>query len=308
MVRSKWLEIFSGYFSFDKGEIVDKNRKRSVIKFTLYDPSCGTDRIFYLKRFYANTLRENVYSIFEWGYPKSEAKTEWDNAQILVKEGFLTIPCVAYGEHKKWGIIKQSFFISEEIPQSEPLDQLYETLNDTIRQNVPRTLGNLIKALHEKHISFPDLYTKHLFINKGDLLLEKITVSLIDLHRMRQKKRLSNTDKIRDLAALLFTLESLLSPAEIGALVHSYMSGRAITQRWNNLLAKRIERLKKRRSTERGILIRQSGDSNTAVYVNEEYYPYFEAHNLLSYNELFNYQTEKENLLIIREEQYSGSY
>jgi hypothetical protein len=66
--------------------------------------------------------------------------------------------------------------------------------------------AELVREVHELGVSFPDLYLWHVFINP-DRPDEKKQLSIIDLHRMRQKG-LSRRRRIKELGRLYWSMSS----------------------------------------------------------------------------------------------------
>ncbi len=280
------LNSFDDFFTQSDGQIVDKNRKRCVLKFNLFDKANKKNRIFYLKKFHTPSFKNGLSALFYYGYPKSEARIEWDNACLLRSSGFNTIPLAAYGVDTVCGFERASFFMSEEISDSQPLDIWFDQ-NKNNRQNVLRTLGQLVRRLHEKRFSFPDLYLKHIFINS-----DTMEFSLLDLHRVRRKKRLLFGDKIRDIAALLFSADSVLNKADNAVWMDIYFEGVSNRLKWDKALKRRLSTVRARRSHGRGVFVRQLPSANSMLFVNEQFYPLFTEKNISNFDDLFHCPTD----------------
>ena len=118
VINPRYKDILSQYgfgsldsfMKFEDGQIMDKNSKRCVYRLRLKESGANRYKIFYLKQFHKPSMKNDMLKILEYGFPRTEAKTEWINARILEEEGFNTIPLAAYGERTVAGFEKVSFF------------------------------------------------------------------------------------------------------------------------------------------------------------------------------------------------------
>jgi hypothetical protein len=126
------------------------------------------------KRIYLpNKIR---YSFFY----SSKAQRAYDNALFLMQNGFHTPPPIAYVEVKQWGLITESFFISEYIDFKALHDPgVMESIGKEIL--IPQ-LASLTYHLHQKNIFHVD-YTL------GNILHQVINgvneFALVDNNRMK---------------------------------------------------------------------------------------------------------------------------
>jgi len=289
------LKTFDDFLLFDKGEIVDKNSKRRVIKFSLRDSQNREDRVFYLKQFHTSSFKENIKKAFDFSSPRTEAGTEWNNVKILFNAGFNSIPLAAYGERTVCGFEKSSFFLSEEIPHSFPLeDWLLHYPDQQHRSKIIDELSVLVKKLHHVNISYPDLYIKHIFVDVVALKENYIRFVLLDLHRMRRKMKISLNDCAKDLAALVFSSRNILTSQEIDIIIKKYVQDKKDKQKWESALNKRLAKLSHRRSGSKGVLVREMVDDDRPghLYINENYVSCFTKNGVHSFVDIYNFKTD----------------
>ena len=302
-IRSKYKQLFAAnglksfndFLLFKKGTIVDKNKKRRVIKFSLRDSQIHENRVFYLKQFHKASFKENIKKLFNIFLPRTEAGTEWSNVKTLSDSGFNSIPLAAYGERTFLGFEKSSFFLSEEIPHSFPLeDWLLHYPDQQHRSKVVEELAVLVEKLHYVNISYPDLYLKHVFIDIVALKEDYIRFVLLDLHRMRKKNKISLNDCVKDLAALVFSSKNILTDEETGIIIKKYLKDKKDKQKWQSALEKRLSKLSQRRSTSKGVLVREMIDQDRPghLYVNEKYVSGLVKNAVHSFDDIYNFKTE----------------
>ncbi len=291
------FETFEQFMGVDIGEIVDKNRKRCVYKIKLYDKSCKKDRIFYIKLFHTPSLKNSINSIFSYGRPQTEAKIEWDNAKKLFDAGFHTVPLVAYGQKIFFGVEVSSFFMTEEIADSISLDQWFQKkTSEKKKELILESVGDLVKKLHKHMFSYPDLYLKHIFLDEKYLSKNIVRFSLLDLHRLRKRFKLSTRSKAKDLAALKFSCQKMMSEEEIKVWLNRYLIDSKEKIKLENAVAKRLKKISSRRSHASSLYVREIEGKKDHLYINEEFYPVLSQFNLDSFSALYNHKTDENKL------------
>lgn len=160
------------------GEVIDA--RRNILR---EDRMGGLTLIIKsFKRIYlTNRIR---YSFFH----PSKAKRAFDNANILVERGFVTPLPVAYVEDRPNGIITESFFISEFLPDYRPLEDIFKPfekgfiLPATEVSDLLKQMAHYTFQLHQKNIF-------HIDYTLGNILYKKTgdqyEFALVDNNRMR---------------------------------------------------------------------------------------------------------------------------
>lgn len=297
ILKNNGFETFEQFMQIDMGEIVDKNRKRCVYKIILCDKSLAVDRIFYIKLFHTPSLKNSLNSVFSYGFPKTEASIEWDNAKKLFDAGFHTVPLVAYGQKTFLGVELSSFFMTEEIPNSVSLDLWFQKKTSKEKKKlVLESLGDLVKNLHKHRFSYPDLYLKHIFIDEKYLSKNIVRFSLLDLHRLRKKIKLTFRSKAKDLAALKFSCAEVITDGETKIWFDRYFEGCRQKPKLKNAVSKRIKKISSRRSHGRGICVREIEGQKEHLYINEDFYPLFSQFDLDSFSAVYNHKTDDNKL------------
>ena len=224
MFEAAGLKSYKEFFKYSRGEFINKNKKREVVKLT-FDHQ-GTKKHFFMKRFFYPHLKDMIFTFKNFGHICSQAACEWKNAKLLLKNGIGTYKPVCYGENLSWGFEKSSFFITEEIDGvclTDFISANWDSLSRPEKENIATSIGKLCRKIHDARISMPDLYLWHFFMKKRSPDQKDYEFAVIDLHRMSK-----NADKnalYKSLAALNFSLSPKYFDDSLRTLIlKSYMS------------------------------------------------------------------------------------
>lgn len=235
------FKSFDDFFEYSEGKIINKNNKRDVTVLTLGD---GPDqKTFFIKRFRDPHYKDMFAVWYKFGRPISQAAVEWNNANVLLSHGIGTYQPVCFGEQKRWGMEKRSFFVTEKLNATEFVEFILERwrqLEQIQRQRIVTAIAKLIRRTHDLNIVLPDLAVWHIFIS-DDHLYGQCQLSIIDLHRMSQNVQ-SQTKKIRDLGRFYWSMSDEYFDNELkNLLIDAYMG-----DNWPGSKASFAQKVKKR--------------------------------------------------------------
>ncbi|MBL7106614.1 MAG: hypothetical protein ISS77_03270 [Phycisphaerae bacterium] len=195
------ISSFDDFFHITHDGQVNKNTKRDVRFFTLNQKS-GSEHTFFMKRFFSPHFKDMLFTLNQFGRICSQARCEWNNAAILLKNGTQTYLPVCFGEKTILGIETKSFFITQKLDSiclTDFLSQKWHQMQAGDKDELIVSLGRFFQKIHKAAISLEDLYVWHIFIKEskaknGDI---KYDFAVIDLHRMKhnvknERKLLSN--------------------------------------------------------------------------------------------------------------------
>jgi len=199
------LKEFDDFYDYVDTTEVNKNHRRNVQRLTF----CGdTDcRTFFMKRFQNPHFKDMLAARRICGSRTTQAGVEWHNARHLLANHITTYEPVCMGERTRWGIERNSFFITRELEAICLRDFVidnWRSLDRRQQENILMTVGKLVRALQKLDIAFPDLYIWHLFLH-GKNLSNNCQLSIIDLHRMSAGVH-SQRRKARDLSRLCWSM------------------------------------------------------------------------------------------------------
>ena len=200
------ITTFDDFYHHCGASTVGRNTRRNVEKFTLGE--AASQNFFFIKKFHNPQLKDKISAVYNFGWPASQARVEWDNAWYLLNNGIGTYKPVCIGERSGMGIESDSFVVTEELESVSLVEFVLENwhLLERSRHEKIIVAAELVREVHELNVSFPDLYLWHVFINP-DRPYEKKQLSIIDLHRMRQKG-LSPRRRIKELGRLYWSMSS----------------------------------------------------------------------------------------------------
>jgi len=220
------LNSFDDFFNYSAGETINRNKKRDVIAITLGDGD--EKKELFVKRFFSPHFKDMLFTLQNFGYICSQAKCEWNNANLLLENGIDTYRPVCFGSETVLGIEKKSFFVTEKIQGivlTDFVSQHWEELSLSQKENIITSLAKLIRKAHDAKISLPDLYLWHIFITNPDIPDGNYNYAIIDLHRMKINTS-STSEHIRNLGAFDFSLSEKYFDEHLRTLLleayHSY--------------------------------------------------------------------------------------
>ena len=170
---------------------------------------------FYIKHFRSVKMFHFLHRIIK----KDRARKEYESAKYLSKIGIATINPMAIGERRKYGVLVESFLISEAIPNGMTMHEFIERhilgghvpLTARFRFQLTFELAKLAAKIHEAGIEHRDLHERNVIVQldpEGNVKL-----FLLDLHEMVIHKSLDWECSRRELARLgrYFTLRTSCS-------------------------------------------------------------------------------------------------
>jgi len=199
------LKSFDDFFYYSRGNIINKNKKREVITLDLGE--AAQKKEFFIKRFTRPYFKDMLFTWRNFGEPCSQARCEWENTKLLLRNNINTYKPVCYGERSICGIERNSFIVTEKLKGEALTDfvrQNWQQLNKQQKEKVITDIAVFIRRIHKSKISMPDLYVWHIFLkeNPAD---GKWEFAVIDLHRMSHNVT-NNKHQLKNLGRLLHSM------------------------------------------------------------------------------------------------------
>ncbi len=179
-------------------QVVKSGPHREVIRIEVQG------RAYYVKHNKIGSIKPLLQNLIR----PSKAAHEDRIAQRVRALGIPTFETVARGETRRQGLLQDSYLISPEIPDTEPLDRfLKETFRSLPasdqtrrRHELARTLGRFTAQLHRAGITHRDFHAGNILIRcRHD---EPLRLWLIDLHGVHLGEPLSYRSARQNLALL----------------------------------------------------------------------------------------------------------
>jgi tRNA A-37 threonylcarbamoyl transferase component Bud32 len=197
--------IRKGYYFEDVFPLLDKlgaNMKGadSVVKEVfLQEKAKGLVIRYYNQTSFFSTLR----SFFQI----SPAKKTWVTMHNVIIRGISTLAPVAFGERKRWGILRDCFFAFEKISDATSSAIFLKELsgvplivqNTCFQQGFIFPLAQLIRRMHQTGICYRTLNLNDIGVTFDH---KKVSLHVLDVDRMTIKKYVGINEVAKDLSAI----------------------------------------------------------------------------------------------------------
>jgi len=173
---------------------------------------------FFIKQHQGVGVKEIIKNLCQGKWPIIDAHTEW---RALTKLHALNIACptpVGVASRGFNPATRRSLIITRAEPYSISLEYVWRdasTFSYVIRQRLIIAIAQTVRALHQAGVAHRDLYLCHLWLRLPrdnptlEAALEKPQLLVMDLHRASCKKTFSRRARIKDVAALYFSVQAL---------------------------------------------------------------------------------------------------
>ncbi len=185
--------------------VIGENNVRVSIIVTL---DHNSDQKVFFKRYKQRNWKDALKYIFF----SSRAKSEWQAINKFVEKKIPVPSPLAFGEERRFFVLKDSCFIAEAMPSAVTLSLFHKNFFSgkitrekiLLKRDLIKKMAGLIASIHDHGIFYRDLHG-------GNILLEKdgsgeINIFFIDLHKARFFPYLFSGMRIYDLAKLLHSL------------------------------------------------------------------------------------------------------
>lgn len=174
-----------------KGTLFIDGRRNKIKTFPLSDITVN------VKSFKVpNLVNKIVYRFFR----KSKARRSYEFANRLLQEGVGTPKPIAYFENRTGGVLKDSYYMSEQMNPDLTFRQLIEIPDYPEHEIILRQFTQFTYQLHEKGIAFLDHTPGNTLIKKiGE---QKYEFFLVDLNRMKFCNTMNLEERVINMAKL----------------------------------------------------------------------------------------------------------
>ncbi len=244
LVREDLRGIFTDDFLGDiEAAVVERGGriiKDSRVRWAAIYPGPGGQALF-VKKYRVRNWRERLkYLMF-----RSKAKKEWDVSHAVRNRGVRIPAPVGVMERRRWGLLEEGIYISEAIEAAQPLmDFCMERFGKgdlkggEEKGGIVRLLGDTVGHIHHGGLYHADLHAGNFLIRRGG----EGGLYLIDLHRARMRKTLSQRRRLWNIAQLFYSLNFMLDRWDKGIFLEAY-SGKETGPSISKDLLMRVEGL-----------------------------------------------------------------
>lgn len=177
-------------------------------------PACKTVQIdiagkdYYIKQHSGIGYLEIIKNLFQGQRPISSTKNEWLALEKCQQLKIATVPLVGYGEKGINPAKKQSFVMTRALNDMPNMQQVIEEWSRAApaflyKRQIIRQLAQMVRALHRAGMCHQELYLKNFLLDTKNI--EESQLYLMNLARVLMKENLSDKQRNKDLAALLYS-------------------------------------------------------------------------------------------------------
>lgn len=178
----------------------------------------------------------------------SRAKRAWINAHNLLMRGIPTPLPLAFGEKEQWGLIQESFLITEKIPEAKASDIFLKELsgkpfahkNLSTKNLFLVKLARMIQWMHQTGICHGDLKASNILVTMQD---EEPSVMFVDVDGVKIRNKLRVKDIAKDLSRVSAAFSGIFFPPERDYLLALYGRGNRFFQDHKNKIVGKIHQL-----------------------------------------------------------------
>ena len=196
-------DAFSQALAVD-GEVFRNIKNRKTMRFS-------AEGSFYFIKIHCGCGWGEIFkNLFMFKKPVIGAENEYNAIRLLERMNISTMEIAAYGNRGKNPANRESFLVTREITGKVPLEDFCADWKEnppefSLRIKIIRELASIIAKMHFSGMNHRDCYLCHFWLDNAALVNEKVSLTVIDLHRAAIRKRIPRRMQIKDLAGILFS-------------------------------------------------------------------------------------------------------
>ena len=186
---------------------------------------------YFIKQHFGVGWAEVLKNLTSLRLPIFSARTEWQAIRRFGEVGIPTTPAVAYGQRGFNPVSRQSFLITRDLGDIVSLEDFCRDWPASppppkLKRQIIEEIARIARTLHDHGMNHRDFYLCHFCLNSEALAQGRVLLYLIDLHRVGMRQRISETARMKDLAALYFSVMDLgLGSRDYWRFIRHYRGG-----------------------------------------------------------------------------------
>ncbi|WP_348666551.1 lipopolysaccharide core heptose(I) kinase RfaP [Arsenophonus symbiont of Ornithomya chloropus] len=187
-----------------QGKIIRQLETRKTLYFTFNKEK------YFIKIHYGITIKEIIKNLFFLRLPILGAKKEWEIVQYLSKHKIDTMDIKVFSEEKINVLQRKSFIITKALTPTISLENFCKNWKHIppefrIKKMLIVQLAQIIRKMHKSGVNHRDCYICHFLLHIPINDVQKIKISIIDLHRAQLRKIVPKRWKNKDLIGLYYS-------------------------------------------------------------------------------------------------------
>lgn len=208
-------DVFDGVMRL-QGKVYRDVPGRKTIRVELGGQSC------FVKQHFGVGWAELLKNLTSFRLPIFTARTELQAIRRLGELGIPTTPALAYGERGRNPVARQSFLITQDLGDIVSLEDFCRDWPvspppPSLKRALIAEVARIARTLHQAGMNHRDFYLCHFCLDRPALAQGRVVLYLIDLHRVGLRDEILPRDRMKDLAALYFSV------MDIGLSRHDYL-------------------------------------------------------------------------------------
>ena len=159
---------------YQGSEVAAMSRSSDVQRIALDESSGGPPAVYLKRYFYRRPVERLKQSLALMVRGKSRARLEYDLLSAMHRSGVPVVRPVAFGEHRRRGLLRACFLITEGAEGFRPLDTVAGELSGAVpcddrrRRDLVRTLAAAVLRMHDAGITHGSLFFRNILVAHTD--------------------------------------------------------------------------------------------------------------------------------------------
>jgi len=225
-----------------------KEAPRILVKAIVPDQGENSQQLIAKKYRNAPGFLQRLRALFR----SSRAKRGWINAHNLIMRGIPTPEPVAFGEKRHWGIIQESFFLTEKKPGAQGSDVFLKELSQhptdlekkALTKDFLVRLARIVRWMHITGISHGDLKASNILVT---IRKKRPFIFLIDLDGAKIRSKVGTKGIAKDLSRLRAAFSGILAQAEQDYFIQAYRKDNSFFQGHEKRIMDKVLKLTERK-------------------------------------------------------------
>jgi heptose I phosphotransferase len=168
------------------------------------------DRAYFIKQHLGVGWAEIFKNLLSGKIPILGAETEWQAIHRLHALGIATMIAVGFGSRGLNPATRRSFLLTEDLGDIVSLEDFCRDWAKNppplhLKRQLLKAVAHIARTLHDNGLNHRDFYLCHFCLDAKRLAKGEIRIYLLDLHRMGMRPFISQSARMKDMAALYFS-------------------------------------------------------------------------------------------------------
>jgi heptose I phosphotransferase len=165
---------------------------------------------YFIKQHFGVGWAEILKNLISGKMPILGAETEWLAIHRLHALGIATMTAVGFGSRGLNPATRRSFLLTEDLGDIISLEDFCRDWAKTppplhLKRQLISAVAHIARTMHDNGLNHRDFYLCHFCLDTKRLAEGEIRIYLLDLHRMGMHPTISQSARMKDMAALYFS-------------------------------------------------------------------------------------------------------